>query len=254
MSDTNNVFQNIFHDKQIQSKNSLDEFLAESGEKQTHNLRTSFRRLEAVYSILPNSCKGKKTDNFVSSYKSLFKKNSFIRDSDVILKKLLDNGFNENSEIVKHVIEQKNTKLKKIRKEAKKISRLKIADLKNTKSEKINQKYEKQIFLLITKIQESISIVISDESKIKELHSMRKTAKKLRYIFEVDPTRSYQHVIENMKSFQELLGQIHDFDITVDFLNKHSKKDLELTTLINQEKKIRSEIYKKLASSLSAKI
>ena len=89
MSMKNDFFQNIFHEKQVQSKKQLDDFLKEPGEKQIHDLRTSIRRLQALYIIFPNSCKRKKTDYFVSSYNLLFKKNSSIRDLDVIFEKML---------------------------------------------------------------------------------------------------------------------------------------------------------------------
>lgn len=251
MSNTDNVFHNIFQEKQNKSKNKVEEFLKDPGTRQIHDLRTSIRRLEAAYLIFPKSCKRKKTDSFVSSYKSLFKKNSSIRDSDVIIGELLRNGLTDNSKIIKTVIKQKNKKLKSVLKNAKKISKLKFVELENTSTEKIIKKYEKIIYSLITKIQKYIPIVISDESKIKELHSMRKTAKKLRYILEVEPNHSYQHIIDNMKSFQELLGKIHDCDITVEHLKKYSKKNSEVKSLILKESKIRSEMYNKLADSLS---
>ena len=254
MSNTEHLFQQIFQEKQDKSKKRVDEYLKEQGEKQIHDLRTSIRRLEATYLIIPNSCKRKKTDDFVSSYKSLFKKNSSIRDYDVIILKLLKNNLSENSDIIKYVNKQKEKKLKNVLKNAKKLSKIKISSLKEIRQEKINQKYDKMIFSLITKIQNFIPIVTADESKIDELHSMRKTAKKLRYVLEVDPNNSYQHVIDSMKLFQEFLGQIHDCDITLDFLKKHSKKFPELKSEILKEQEIRSQIYKKLAISLSSKI
>lgn len=251
MSDENSGFQNIFHEKQVQSKNRLNDFLAEPGEEQIHQLRTSIRRLEAMYFIFPNSCKRKKIDIFVSSYKLLFKKNSSIRDMDVIIKRLQKNGLSKESKIIKKIVHQKNKKIKKILKDVEKISKLEFSNLKKINDEKIIQKHDKKIFSLITKIQDYIPIVISDESKIDELHSMRKTAKKLRYILEIDPNGKYCHVVESMKTFQKLLGSIHDCDITIDFLKKYAKKESELDPLLTKEKKIRSEVYHQLADSLS---
>lgn len=254
MNDIDNAFQKDFQDKQNKSKNKLEDFLKEPGEKQIHDLRTSIRRLEATYFILPNSCKRKKTDNFVSSYKSLLKKNSFIRDSDIIIKKLLENGFTEKSEIIKHIVKQKNKKLKNTIKYAKNISELKFVNCKNINTDKIIKKYEKMISLFVTKIQDQIPIVISDKSKVKELHTMRKTTKKLRYILEIEPNQSYQHLIDNMKLLQKVLGKIHDCDITIDFLRKHSKNYPELKHVIQKERESRSQSYNKLVESLSMKI
>ena len=252
MSMKNEFFQNIFHEKQVQSKKQLDDFLKEPGEKQIHDLRTSIRRLQALYIIFPNSCKRKKTDYFVSSYNLLFKKNSSIRDLDVIFEKLLQYNLPKDSEIMQNIVKQKNKKLKKILKDAKKLSDLKSSKPKKIDNKKITQKHDKLIFSLLTKIENCLPIVLSDESKMKELHSMRKNAKKLRYILEIDPDKKYQHMVDNMKSFQTLLGIIHDCDITINFLKKYSKKGRsELIPLVIEEQKIRSETYRKLSDSLS---
>lgn len=253
MSNEHKVFHNIFHEKQIQAKKRLDDFLMESGEKQIHRLRVSIRRLEALYFIYPNSCKRKKIDNFVTTYKLLFKKSSSIRDMDVIIKKLSKNGLPEDSKIIKKMAKQKNKKLRKIIKCAKKISELKYYYLKNIANAKITQKRDRVIFSLITKIQDFIPVVISDESKIKELHSMRKTTKKLRYILEIDTDSSYEHFVEHMKSFQTLLGSIHDCEITINFIKKHLKNESELMSILSKEEETRSKIYYQLVSSLSNK-
>ena len=249
-----NFFQKIFQEKQANSKKKLNDYLKEQGEDQIHDLRTSIRRLEAIYLIFPKSWKRKKTDNFVSSYQSLFRKNSLVRDWDVIRRRLLKNGLEENSDIINYLVKQKSKKLKNILKNAKKLKKLKISRIKKTSNKKLNKKYEKIIFSLVTKIQENIPIVVSDESKIKELHSMRKTAKKLRYVLEIDPNESFKGILDKMKLFQELLGKIHDCDITINFLQKHSKKNPNLKSVILEEQKTRSQIYQKLVNSLSEKL
>ena len=253
MSGKESIFQSIFYEKQVKSKNSLEEFLKEPDEKQIHHLRTSIRRLEAVYSVFPNSCKRKKTDCFVLSYKSLFKKNSSIRDSDVIITRLLENGLAENSDIIKKITKKKKNRLKEAKKDAKAVSGLEFSELKKPDTEKIIQKYNKIVFSLLKNIEDSIPVVISDESKVKELHLLRKTAKKLRYILEIEPNDSYRHMIDSMKSFQTFLGSIHDCDITLDFLKKYSKKYPEVKPIIIHEKEIRNTLYSKLAKSLSTK-
>ncbi len=246
-------FLDIFQEKQDKSKNRLEEYIQKQGNKQIHDLRTSIRRLEAAYFIFPKSCKTKKTDNFVASYKKLFKKNSSIRDFDVIHDRLLKNGLLENSDVIHYLTKRKEKKIKDVFKDTKKLSKLNKTKLKEIDSKRILAKYEKKIFSLIEEIQNLIPIVISDESKIAKLHYLRKLAKRLRYVLETDPKNSYQHVIVSMKSLQELLGKIHDCDITVDFLKKNSKKFPELKPLITKEQDLRSQIFKKLASNLSNK-
>lgn len=246
----NRVFQKSFQEKETTSKKRLREYIGKQGEEQIHNLRTSIRRLEAAYLILPKSCKKKKTDAFVSSYKSLFRKNSPIRDLDVICEKLLDAGLSEDSGAIQFLVKRKEKKLGNTLRDAKKLLKLKVPNVKEVPDVKILQKYERTASSLVDKIQKYIPIVASDESKIDELHSLRKTAKKLRYVLELDPDNSYHQTIACMRSFQGLLGDIHDCDMAICFLEAHHKKFPELKPLILKEQNIRSQTYKRLAVSL----
>lgn len=250
MTDSLNIFQKTFREKQEKSKKRLEEFLTEPGEKQIHDLRTAIRRLEVTYLVFPNSFKGDKTDYFVSSYKAFFKKISIIRDLDVIAANLLKNDLTEDSDSMKYLFKQREKKTKDLLKKAKKLSKLKIPSIKNGNNEKIIPKYEKIIFTYIQKIQNYMQIVPSDESKIQELHLMRKMAKKLRYILEIEPNSTYDHLINKMKLFQEILGNIHDNDITIDFLKKNSKKFPELYPIVTKQEETRSRIYRSLSFSL----
>ena len=247
----NGIFQKIFQEKGTTSKKRLREYVEEQGEEQIHNLRTSIRRLESAYLVFPKSCKRKKTDVFVSSYKSLFRKNSPIRDLDIIYEKLVNTGLSKNSDILQFLVKHKEKKLRNTLKDAKKLSKLKMPKIKEISDTETLQKYERTISTLIDKIQKSIPIVASDESKIDELHSLRKTAKKLRYVLELDPDDSYHQTLTSMRSFQRLLGDIHDCDVTLDFLETYSKKFPELKSLILKEQNVRTQTYKKLAVALS---
>ena len=253
MTDTDTFFQDIFYDKQEKSKIMLENFLREPDEKQIHDLRKSIRRLEAVYCIFPNSCKRKKTDKVVFSYRSLFKKNSSIRDLDVIFGKLLKHGLYNDNDILKIIVKERNKKVKKIIKNDKKILKLKYSNLKKIETKKNLKKYDRIVYSLLDKIEKSMPIVVSDESKIDELHQMRKTAKKLRYILEIKEEQSYKQLIDKMKLFQELLGNIHDCDIVMNFLKQYSKKYPEVKYLILKETELRNQNYRKLAI-LSSKI
>jgi len=254
MNDIDDIIQTIFHEKQNISKTCLGSFLTNPREKQIHDLRVSVRRLESIYSIIPNSSKRKKIDIFVSSYQSLFKKNNLIRDLDVIIIQLLKNNLSGDDEIIKYIIDQKNEKLKDILNDAKKIIKLNPVELKKIKTNKILKKYFKMIDAYQSKIQMYLPIVVSDESRVKELHSLRKNAKKLRYILEIIPDKSYSDKIEKLKLLQKSLGAIHDCDITINFLEQYSKKDPVIDNLILQENKIRSQIYNDFIISSDSKI
>ena len=248
MTYVDRFFQDFFYEKQEKSKKMLDDFLLDSSETQIHNLRKSIRKLESAYSIIPNSSKRKKTDNFVFSYRVFFKKISFIRDLDVILEKLEKNGLEKENEIIKIIARNRDRKLKNMTKKAKKLSKLECLNLKKIETDKATKKHNRRINSLLDKIEKSIPIVISDESKIDELHRMRKTTKKLRYVLEAKREQSYQPLVNTMKTFQKLLGDIHDCDIAIDFLKQHSEKHTELKHIISKETELRDQSYLKLTS------
>ncbi|GKS66837.1 hypothetical protein YTPLAS73_03840 [Nitrosarchaeum sp.] len=251
MNDVSEVFQKIFQEKQYNSQKRLENYLNKQGEEEIHDLRTSIRRLESVYLILPNSFKRKKIDSFVSTYKSLFKKISIIRDFDILIKKLLNNGLTEKSDFILYLIRKKEKKIQETLMQAKNLSKISISHLNEGNPKKIIPKYERTIFSLVELVQDLLPVVSSDKSKIEELHFMRKIVKKLRYILEIDPNNSYQYLIIQMKLLQKLLGTIHDCDMAINFLKKNSKKFPELEPFILREEENRNQIYKQLSDSLS---
>jgi CHAD domain-containing protein len=58
--------------------------------------------------------------------------------------------------------------------------------------------------------------VVSDESKVPELHSLRKEVKKLRYLLELADKGSPEATV--LTEWQESLGAIHDLDIAIAYL------------------------------------
>jgi len=58
--------------------------------------------------------------------------------------------------------------------------------------------------------------VTGDESKVKELHTLRKEVKKLRYVKELGDGSSSE--LKVLTEWQEALGAVHDLDVAVDYL------------------------------------
>ncbi len=73
-------------------------------------------------------------------------------------------------------------------------------------------------------------VFIFDSSRIKELHAMRISAKKLRYALEIF-SELYAHqtdfALKVTKKAQDYLGEIHDCDVWIEFLPKFMQKEHE---------------------------
>ena len=248
MTSQNFLFDIFFENNHIVSKN-LASFLDKPTEKNIHNLRTSIRRLESVYSIIPKSSKTKSSERYLKQCKKLFSMNSKIRDYDIIIEKFSEYKYEHDSEIIVLLHNKRAKKLSQIQKLAKKLSKLKTPRFHLTDS--IHSKFEKQVLTLINRFEQYVPIVAEDASKVDELHYLRKIIKKLRYTLEIEKNHSYQNLISNLKHLQKTLGKIHDCDIFIWYLEKISDKDQDLSSLVNREKYKRSRLHSSLIQELS---
>lgn len=69
----------------------------------------------------------------------------------------------------------------------------------------------------------SYEAFIHDPARVTELHDMRIAAKRLRYTLEIFRSGfpiAIGPVLDQVKAIQELLGEIHDADVMVDFLQE----------------------------------
>lgn len=136
----------------------------------------------------------------------------------------------------------------------------------NTINRKFKYKSRKRILKIIrklkTNIDSQIPAVISDKSKVSELHQVRKDTKKLRYVIEllliskeyeeednrirqtdiVNPiNKDIRQILAYLEKLQDILGDIHDYDITLEYLKKKQKADkLTLTNTITNIQNIRN--------------
>jgi CHAD domain-containing protein len=264
----NNCYENY---EKVLAK--LDKYLENPNEDNIHHMRTSLRRLEAAYQSSPKQIRNKKKiKKFASSAKKLFRINSKIRDVDIILKMLANEGKmpqDKLEEFKNHNEYDKQKYLKQARIIALDLRRQIIPNFYDRK--KINRSFTsksrkrllKMVRKLKTKIERKIPIVINNEDRILVLHELRKDTKKLRYLIELVTKRDYERaserstgdedfdeqlgenhhrILRELEKIQGMLGEIHDYDVTIDYLNQHhlSKSSLIsdiIENMINVRKK-----------------
>ena len=257
---TDNCTQNI---KRVYTK--LDKYLENPTEDNIHHMRTSLRRLEATYQSSPKQIrKKKKFKEFASVGKRLFRINSNIRDIDIILEKLAKEGKMHEQQLEHYenpLVQEKENQLEEARTIALDLKRIVVPSLydKNKTDKNFEGNSMKRLAKisrkLKNKIETRIPIVIGDDSKITELHELRKDSKKLRYLIELvinkeenDTSKrninddmdvlidnNYQKILEHLEKIQGMLGDIHDYDIALDYLRQHqaSNNPLITSTLAN---------------------
>jgi CHAD domain-containing protein len=169
-----------------------------------------------------------------------FKVNSNIRDYDIIFDIL--NNYPQNSQrdlVIDSIKKDRQSNLEKAKTIATSLKDLgsnKVVDKLNITEKELQKRYNKVLSNLISKIEINFPIVITNAKKIEELHQLRKDCKKMRYMLELLPEEN-RDAIELKKIFEKIqdhLGSIHDFDITINYLQA-LEPNKEIQEMINSK-------------------
>lgn len=225
----------------------LEAYLSSPGEEQLHDLRTSIRRLESTYGALPKSERPARCGKLVSAARDLFRGTGPLRDSDVISGMLIKLGVPADSEAVVKLCRGREGALGDALFRARKIAALKplSGSVDKIDRHKMASKRRRMIWSLFDDVRGISVTVTSDESKVEELHAMRKMVKRLRYLLEdetqyrtycsvvvvaphasdtcnvgdaQDYDASLSRVLDSVRQVQESTGAIHDCDIALQYV------------------------------------
>ena len=204
----------------------VSDYLADSNEANIHDIRTAIRRVDASFRSLPKkiSKKGKVYD-YASLSKRLFKINSQVRDYDIIYGKLekysSEPAYTKLTEALK---KRRDAKLRKARKIAMLLRKLPSPKINedDISNKKLQKRFTKVISKFSDRIELNFPVVLTNADKIRELHEMRKDCKKLRYMLEILPNQDNEiaKTITELEEAQDMLGVIHDDDITISYLRR----------------------------------
>ncbi|HET7642698.1 MAG TPA: CHAD domain-containing protein, partial [Nitrososphaeraceae archaeon] len=105
-------------------------------------------------------------------------------------------------------------------------------------------RFQKVSEKLNDKIRKELGVVIKNERKKEKLHQLRKDCKKLRYHLELisDQDKGVEKTVEQLDSIQDILGEIHDSDTTVGYLEQQ-KQSQTIKNFIEHESSHRSNKY-----------
>ncbi|HZT35697.1 MAG TPA: CHAD domain-containing protein [Nitrososphaera sp.] len=227
-----------------------------------HDARTSLRKLDAAISLMPKKFR-RANSNYVDAYRQFFKANSRIRDCDVIRERI---GGPANAPVLKELETRRKSEVSRAIKLARALEAQPLAIRRTSiPDSKTKDRIEKVIRRLEKKVKKLLPEVLADERKVEELHSLRKDCKKLRYALDVLPgdlRKDHEsRLVENLeemdlavdrrkkpeevlRELQDLLGDIHDSDITIEYLAKSKASDAR--RLLPVEKEKRAQLFGKL--------
>jgi CHAD domain-containing protein len=202
----------------------LKKYLNDPNEDNIHDIRTSIRRLNAAFGLLPKKIRKRpETRNYITQSRALFKVNTEIRDYDIIYGKLTKYSSHPAYKgLTRLLTKRRNAKLE--------IGHKMALALRNSTSPQISAndiselklqiRFNKILNKLRNRIEQALPVVLIDSNKIEELHGLRKDYKKLRYLLELLSRRGKKisKQINYLQSLQDILGSIRDSDIVIDYL------------------------------------
>ncbi len=241
-----NVFLKKFKKISDNFCQKLEKYIEDSNDDNIHDIRVSIRRLETAYKILPkNIRKQKKMKNYLKQAKKLFKMNAKIRDFDIICANMESRYQDKTQSLVESMRDSRVGHIKNANKLAIKISQIPNPKILKSSLEesKLEKKYLKVLDNIMLDIQKNTIISLRDEKKIDELHMLRKDFKKLRYSLElVSDKKTILETLANLKNIQDMLGEIHDKDIAIDYL-KNIEQNSRYSDIISSEVLERTKKY-----------
>jgi CHAD domain-containing protein len=245
-------FLTKLHESLQKVNNRIKKYLKDPKAKNIHDLRTSIRRLDAAYSTLPKKYRtGSSMSTYILSCKELFKINSEIRDLDIIYEKLQKYPPNDSrNKIIDSLKETRVTKLEYAKNIALTLNNTdasKLLDEIKVTQKELEKRYNKIVANLISKIETNFPIVITDSTKIEELHNLRKACKKLRYMLELLPIENKKalEMRKTLQKIQDSLGMIHDYDFTINHLELNDQPSNEVREIVNNEMQERKLNYER---------
>ena len=245
-------FLTKLHESFQRVNNRINKYLKDPKAKNIHDLRTSIRRLDAAYSTLPKKYRtGSSMSTYILSCKELFRINSEIRDLDIIYEKLQKYPPNDSrTKIIDSLKETRVTKLEYAKNIALTLNNTdasKLLDEIKVTQKELEKRYNKIVANLISKIETNFPIVITDSTKIEELHDLRKACKKLRYMLELLPIENNKasETRKTLQKIQDSLGIIHDYDFTINHLELTEQPSDGVRDIVNNEIQERKLSYER---------
>ena len=222
--------------------NRVNKYLKDPNAKQIHDVRTAIRRLDATFLILPKKYRnGSPLSEYVLKCKEFFKVNSEIRDYDIIyakLQKYISNA--QRDSVIETLRATRDASLEHAKSIAGSLNSTdtsKIIDKIGVTEKDLQKRFDKILARLISNIESTFPVVLTDSLKIEELHDLRISCKKLRYLLELLPDEN-QGALKTRKTLQKLqdiLGAIHDYDFTTNYLNSLGQSSKEIQEIISSE-------------------
>jgi CHAD domain-containing protein len=202
----------------------LREYLGDTKASNVQSVRSSIRRLDAVLRVLPKEVRKdeRSIDDCRRRCRKVLKLTSQIRDIDMILGKL-DPKTSDTalSRVVRKLKSQRRKHVERSMSAAWKLFEMRPPELEERTIRGSESRARRLVKSLDAKVGDELRQVLGSESRVEELHSLRKRCKRLRYTIELLPPSSMSLARARvLRSWQDALGLIRDSDVLIERLGR----------------------------------
>ena len=243
-----------FRKNQRRLNDRIVAYLKEQTPEKVHDLRTATRRLSATIELLPKNVRDtQRIRKYLERIQKLISLNAKVRDLDIIIPRAVARKNDpEYARLAKNLENARRLALKPALEFASSIEDAKQPSIraKNLSNADAQKRFNKITRRLNSRISKRLPIVLEDANDKRELHKLREDSRMLRYTIEVAGEKKSSKILPMLRSWQEVLGLIHDSDIVIDYL-QHEQESPEARDLVRDELTERNKNYEIFASMAS---
>jgi len=202
---------------------TLRDYLGNPGTSQTKDLRAAVRRLDTAIRVLPKRAqKEKAMRRCHERCKQVLRETSRIRDIDLLGERIAKHREDPTVALMlKNLQEEREEFVDRTRKAAWKLFEHHPPKLSRRELPRFSRRAEGDLGELNAVIVLESRIALKDESKVDELHSLRKHCKRLRYTLELFPSvRNQARLVSDLRDWQDALGEMRDSDVVIEYLSR----------------------------------
>jgi CHAD domain-containing protein len=226
-------------------------YLKDPSPDNVHDLRTAARRTRACLQLLPrNPRRRRRIREYSSTLKELIRVNAGVRDADIIVSKI-------SQRKDASTYQQLTSQLGKMRATDLKLAISYVSSVENPprglvqtedlSDELLQERFDRVTRKLEDRIRERLPVVLENPAKKRALHRLREDSRRLRYVLDLGGTPAEKEPMPLLRSWQDILGLIHDSDIMIDRLRR-GRPSAEIQDLLRSEVAERNLNYEKFAS------
>jgi len=194
--------------------------LADPRKESIHVMRTSIRRLESGYRVLRPACASPQAERFMHALRAFFRQNSVVRDCDILREKFLAQDVDADDPLFTALAARRAAHLKIALAQAASLARFE-APVLHPATANAEASHARVTGKLARRILSQVPAARAGSASMEAIHELRKDAKKLFYLLELDETPARQAAAAILKLLLRLAGELQDSEVAIAFLREH---------------------------------